>query len=314
MKKVKSKPKQSKIALDAIFCVNGEMIEGRGEDSYAFSSDDGRVMTAVFDGCGGIGARRYSSYGGQTGAYVASRAVGGAVGQWFESGQPCERLIDYINSALAECERGADKNESRLLGSLGKRFPTTAAIMIFTVGSLPSEILCLWAGDSRCYCLDANGLHQLSADDVAAGDVMSNLRDDGVLTNVINSSEPFELHCAKYRLEQPCILFTATDGCFGYVPTPMEFEYLLLASLEKCRSMNEWQEALNNLFLEYSSDDYTFCAAAAGFGNYKKMAAQFAPRTKALKSEYIDKLGGRTDRKEELWTKYSVEYLKYLNN
>ena len=36
----------------------------------------------------------------------------------------------------------------------------------------------------------------------------------------------------------------ATDGCFGYVPTPMHFEHLVLAALPDARSAEAWSRAV----------------------------------------------------------------------
>ena len=41
------------------------------------------AVAAVFDGCGGIGSRKYPRFMDHTGAYMASRAASGALHDWF---------------------------------------------------------------------------------------------------------------------------------------------------------------------------------------------------------------------------------------
>ena len=308
----KQKNSRSEAQIDAIFCVNGEMLENNGEDSYAFSAAGSRGMVAAFDGCGGIGARRYENFSGKTGAYVASRAVSGAVSRWFDSGEPDEALYSYVCRALSVCDQHADRSTSRMMGSLGKSFPTTAAVTVFNVTDSCVDAAVMWAGDSRCYCLDAGGLHQLSVDDVAGEDALSNLRDDGVLTNVISSSVGFDIHRAYYRVDTPCIIFSASDGCFGYINTPMQFEYVLVRSIVESESIDALKLRLDELFRDCSSDDYTLCTAIIGFGSFEAVRAYFVRRLEYLEQRYIYPLENGQTAMEKLWYDYSAGYYCYL--
>ena len=99
--------------LDTVFAVSGEMIKDNGEDSYAFFVNDKYGMIAVFDGCGGIGSRRYALYDDKTGAYIASHTVAQVAKKWFEgfsetdkdlnantADEICHDLQNVIDAAL----------------------------------------------------------------------------------------------------------------------------------------------------------------------------------------------------------------------
>ena len=289
--------------LSAIFYVAGEMKESNGEDSYFYGYSENDSVVAVFDGCGGIGSRRYANFSGKTGAYIASRAVSGVISNWFDESKDGETLSSYIKQALDKCNTYADKS-GRMMGSLGKSFPTTAAL-IHVQGN---EVYCHWAGDSRCYILDDEGLHQLSLDDIDGEDAFSNITSDGVLTNVICGSSSFVLHKRKLPLNQPCIFITATDGCFGYLPSPFDFEYLITNSLLEASSIDEWKKTLDKTIRGYTGDDYTMCISAYGFSDFNDIKKFFTARNNELKNKYIDS----KDDNAAKWEIYKEEYLKYL--
>lgn len=289
--------------LSAIFCVAGEMKENNGEDCYFYGFSDNDSAVAVFDGCGGIGSRRYANFSGKTGAYIASRAVSGVVSHWFENDKNDETLSSYVKQALDVCNKYADKS-GRMMGSLGKSFPTTAAL----IHVHDKEVCCHWAGDSRCYILDDEGLHQLSIDDIDGEDAFSNITSDGVLTNVICGSASFVLHKRKLPLNEPCIFITATDGCFGYLPSPFDFEYLITKSLTDASSIEEWKQILDKTIRGYTGDDYTMCISAYGFSGFSDIKKFFAARNNELKTKFIDS----KDDNAAKWEIYKEEYLKYL--
>ncbi len=273
--------------LDAIFCVEKEIKPNNGEDSYYYSVRNGSAIVSVFDGCGGIGSKRYNNYSGKTGAYVASRAVCGAVKAWYDADDSADNISGYIKNSLNICEAHADKEESRFIGSLGKSFPTTAAVIKAVEEGKKLRVTCMWAGDSRCYALNAAGLHQLSEDDVSGEDALSNLSNDGVLTNFISASVPFEIHKKEFVIDMPCILFTATDGCFGYMGTPMEFEYLVTNLLMHSGSLSEWKTAMYENIGNFAGDDYTMSVAIFGYGDYSSIQAAFDARNKYVYNTFI---------------------------
>lgn len=293
--------------LNSIFAVAEEMMRNNGEDSYYYEAKEERFIIASFDGLGGAGSKKYENYSGKTGAYVASRAICGGVEAWFCESASESELEVYIKDALTVCGQYADK-AGRVMGSLSKSFPTTAAILTGRFAANKLDVGCFWAGDSRCYMLDDKGLHQLTADDLDGQDAMTNLTNDGVMTNVINASTPFEVHKKKLSFDGPCIFLTATDGCFGYLTSPMAFEYLLLDTLVKAKNIHEWKIALNTRMYATAGDDYTLCVAVCGFANFDEIRSYFAKRCTELENGYINTQKVVTD----LWDTYKNDYSIYI--
>lgn len=299
--------KKANRELNSIFSVAEEMKKNNGEDCFYFDVIDDDFIIASFDGCGGSGSKKYENYSGKTGAYIASRAVCGGIKSWFcESGKDNE-ISEYIHEALSVCKQYADK-AGRIMGSLGKAFPTTAAIITGQIGENKVDTTCYWAGDSRCYMLDADGLHQLTADDLDGQDAMSNLSNDGVMTNVINASTSFEVHNKKISFNSPCILLTATDGCFGYLNSPMEFEYLLTDSLIKAKNLHEWKVALNERMHNVTGDDYTLCVAICGFTDFEDIKKSFVKRNEYIIEKYMNS----QNDVNAMWNLYKEDYSAYL--
>lgn len=293
--------------LNSIFSVAEEMIENNGEDCFYYDVLGDDFIIAAFDGCGGSGAKKYANYSGKSGAYIASRAVCGGVATWFYRSNEESELINYIRDALSVCQKYADKT-GRIVGSLGKAFPTTSAIITGQIDENKVNVNCYWAGDSRCYMLDAKGLHQLTADDLDGQDAMSNLTNDGVMTNAINASTSFEVHNKKISFNSPCILLTATDGCFGYLNSPMMFEHLLIDSLVKSKNVTEWKTALNERMRKVTGDDYTLCVAVYGFNDFENVKKSFVQRNKHITERYMNSQNDVND----MWEIYKKEYSVYL--
>jgi len=293
--------------INSIFSVAEEMVKDNGEDCYYYDMNDNSFIIASLDGCGGSGSKKYENYSGKTGAYIASRAVCGGIKAWFCESNKDSELPKYIHSALSVCKQYADK-AGRIMGSLGKAFPTTAAVITGKMSSNKVEATCYWAGDSRCYMLDSDGLHQLTADDLDGQDAMSNLINDGVMTNVINASTSFEIHNKKLSFKSPCILLTATDGCFGYLNSPMEFEHLLTNSLIGAKSIQEWKIALNEQMHAVTGDDYTLCVAICGFNDFEEIQKTFVKRNVFVTDKYIN----NTSDVNAMWEIYKKDYSIYL--
>lgn len=299
--------KRDNFKIDTVFCLAKEMVDGNGEDCYYYDSADETFIVAAFDGCGGSGSKRYENYSGKTGAYVASRAVCGGVKEWFDKVGDNSELVNYVHSTLEVCKRFADRS-GRMLGSLGKAFPTTAAITVGHIMDGGVEVTCFWAGDSRCYMLDGMGLHQLTADDLDVADAMENLTSDGVLTNVINASTPYEIHAKTLFIDHPCILFSATDGCFGYLKSPMEFEALITDSLVASANINEWKRRMFERMLAVAGDDFTLCLAAVGYRDFASMRGAFVSRNDFVANNFMNPNYEPT----VLWESYKKDYSVFL--
>lgn len=293
----------NKLAVPEIqFVIDHPKIEGDGEDALLCQANDNHCVAAVFDGCGGSGARKYDAYNGKTGAYVASRIAAAATEKWHNAGA-IGSPEEYIRPAIMKCSEKSGA-KSGLRGSMVKEFPTTAAIISVKEKAERLDVCCHWAGDSRCYHIDRHGLHQLTWDDLDVQDAMENLSEDGVLKNVINASVPYEMHSQHYSAVRRCLLFSATDGCFGYLNSPMEFEFIILDTLMSSKSVDEWKSKLEAVIGERAGDDYTLCMLGYGFASILQIKLWYEARYKRVKEQYIE-ANGTVD---EVWSEYKKAY------
>lgn len=342
--------------LDFRFLIAGEMIEDRGEDCFYSAQKENSAIAAVFDGCGGLGSRRYRNYGEHTGAYMASRAAGGALRDWYlekyqekyqeksrekyqekdqdqpgDQGQYREHAEDAADSDSLETARQISTymsaaldlvNElggqtSRIFGSMVRDFPTTAAAALVTNTLGGTELQVFWAGDSRVYLLDRSGLAQLTRDDVHGKNAMSNLRSDGALTNVVAADQPFTLHTGKtlrFEEDEPYMVLAATDGCFGYLPTPMDFEDMVLSCLLQARTPAGFRQKLEESISETAGDDYTLAFMSFGYGDFRTMQDSVRERAKRLRHDYMDWMeqDPSLQMQEHLWEEYRTGYERFL--
>ena len=307
--------------LDTLFVVSSEVYKGKGEDSFCCSYNENAALIGVFDGCGGLGARQYKHYEDHTGAYIASRIASGAVYEWFQllkSGKSIDKLSvelqEKITSALLQGERMGGET-LKLRGSLVRDFPTTAAIVVAGYNEGTVSIDVIWAGDSRVYLLESNGLGVLTQDDTDSRDAFDDLRNDPVQTNVISSDGNFMFHGKRVQLNKPTIVFTSTDGYFGYWKTPMHFEYFLLDTLKRSGSLIDWKQKLNTEIQDIAGDDATLALMAFRFGTFKELKKNYIGRYKYLENRYILPLSeSYTEAKAKaLWQEDRRSYERYLD-
>ena len=304
--------------VDCLIEVYREKIPGNGEDAFVYSANIQSALVGVFDGCGGAGAKRYPKLQDKTGAFTASRIAAGAVMEWFSdlSGELSDdsqnSVAAVIRHRMEDCHREVGE-QSRLVSPLVRTFPTTAAFAICREVDGQDWADFFWAGDSRVYLLNEDGLAQLTTDDLSVQDAMENLYSDGVMTNLVSLSREFAIHHGRVILDKPGIVFAATDGCFGYVSSPMEFEGMLLSSLKNSHTFREWEEAMTDVIGSVAGDDYTLSGIVLGFGGFDKMRAGFAKRWHTLFREYLIDIGN-LDRegKTILWERYRKNYSRFL--
>ncbi len=304
---------------------SGEAIRGKGEDSWTFGFSQDAGMIAVFDGCGGSGARKHADYAGHSEAYMAARLCAGAVYQCMHSGFPgCQNPGQFAREILAphirqvlQANRPPREGDGMVIKGMRVLPSTMAAALIQNEGDGTLRVSPIWAGDSRVYVLDATGLSQLTRDDSTQPDPQETLYDDGALTNVLCADKPVNLHCTSHRLKTPFLLIAATDGCFGYVSTPMEFEGMLLHALQESDSVARWEEDLLKLVAGYAGDDHTLCLASFGYGSFEQIKRAFAPRYRQLCASYLETVWSipweDRDTRRQLWRQYRPQYMRFLN-
>ncbi len=290
------------------FTIWSEKISEKGEDALPTKLIDDtnqKFVYAVYDGMGGAGSAIYNYEDKPfSGAYIAANEAK----KYFE-----KQVSEYLNGRLQISEiitsiegglfhhlqsvaNSVDKNPSRLKSNLIKRLPTTIAA-IFCENNPEQQqhknLTCLWAGDSRCYVLSPeNGLNQLTNDDLKGdNDALRNLRSDAPMSNYCNADVAFKINVANGLQVEPFILLTATDGCFGYLPSPFHFEHLLLKTLmdETVKCFDDWKQKIMEEIQKVTGDDYSMTLSCFGFTSFEEVQAKFETRNEIISNNFIEK-------------------------
>lgn len=328
------------------FAFNLGKIPDQGEDSDPILRDGPDLgLIAVFDGMGGAGGTVYETPDGpRTGAYLASRVARDVVEarmldllepDWnLNGGATAEDLHRSVQQALVERLDELKAPPSGLRSRLLRALPTTMALVALQrtqLGGSTWACHVLWAGDSRAYAFEPAGARQLTTDDLRdPGDAMENLRRDSVVSNAMSADTDFHVSYRKVELQAPFLVACATDGCFGYVRSPMHFEHLVLSHLQASRSIDSWSRSLQKDIAAVTGDDAAMSMLGVG-ADLKEFQALFAPRIEELERQFIaplDELGEAIARAErelqalqrrhvekvaEVWGKYKPGYERYLH-
>ncbi|WP_405858645.1 serine/threonine protein phosphatase [Streptomyces sp. NBC_00090] len=276
-----------------------EQVPGLGEDADPFVAhhwDTAQGMIAVFDGSGGAGATpawQDPEGNWHTGAWVGARVARLATDCWFhEVARGNEEvgpgtLHGYLNWFLAK----APQRRSKIGGTMRRQLPTTLAGLHYRIREEGSavELRPLWAGDSRAYVLSPeSGLHVLTRDHTRESDALELLRTDPPMTNVICADREFTIGAQFIAsFELPCILVVATDGYFGYVHTPADFEYLLLSTLGQANNEYEWADLLRREVQAYTGDDASLALLALGHHDFAQLRALYEQRFADLGDRHL---------------------------
>lgn len=307
---------------DEFLCLDREKVSGKGEDAPAYSApcgpDRAAGVVAVFDGLGGAGSAEVDTpHGRQTQARLAARITRDAMLQSLSAapavpepaypGEPypavARELAEAVRSRLlAEAERyglGAGRIRSKMIRTL----PTTLAVGRYgRTSEARARVEAIWAGDSRVYLLTPGaGLQQLTEDDVRSrGDALANIREDSPMTNVVNASSPFQLNVRTIEeLPTPFVLLAATDGCFGYLPTPWHFEHLLLDALADAKDGERWKLEIEKRIAQVAGDDVSMGIALVGVGAFSHLKSNLKSRHRHL-AEAVKSYDGKRKRFQEL--------------
>jgi hypothetical protein len=328
------------------FGFNLAKVPGQGEDSDPIVRDGRELgLVGVFDGMGGAGGTVYETPDGpRTGAYLASRVARDVVEErmlalldpeWNLDGPAAARdLRRSVKRALADMLSGLNAPTSGLRSRLLRALPTTMALMALQCreprkGRWAGHIF--WSGDSRVYVFDpATGAHQVTRDDLRdQGDALVNLRQDSVVSNAMSADTDFVVHHHQVELTAPFLAVAATDGCFGYVRTPIHFENLVLASLRDSVDSGSWSRLLQQRIAAITGDDAAMAVLGVG-ADHGEFQQLFATRTAEIEQRCIvplDELESEVSRAEQavaearrrhaalqtsLWAAYKREYERYL--
>ncbi len=269
---------------------------GRGEDAEPLlihHPAGGQGVIAVFDGAGGSGAAvAYEPPDGppRTGAWVGSRVARTAVESWFRldeavpGPEAAESLHEHL-SVLLQAMR--PRRDSRIRAKMRRELPTTVAALSYTLTQERISCRALWAGDSRAYVLTPrNGLQAVTRDHTVETDALEQLCTDPPLLNVVSADRPFRIDFHALTLDAPCVLVCATDGFFGYVETPADFECRLLDTLAQARDEADWAHLLCEWAHAESGDDASLCAVALGFQSFDAIRRAFSERTGTMLNAY----------------------------
>jgi serine/threonine protein phosphatase PrpC len=327
------------------FTFNLEKIPDHGEDSDPILRDGPDLgLVGVFDGMGGAGGTIYETPDGpRTGAYLASRIARDVVERrmldllepdWHLNGKSAASdLQRSVQHALKQRLEELNPARSGLRSRLIRALPTTmalAALQRIQSGGPVWAGHVFWAGDSRAYVFESGGARQLSTDDLRdPGDALANLRRDSVVSNAMSADVEFHVNYRRVQLRAPFLVICATDGCFGYVRTPMHFEHLVLSRLLEARTTEAWSSSLQAEIAAVTGDDAAMSMLGVG-ADFKEFQKLFAPRVAELASDVIEPLNQLDDNvarvEQELqelrsrqldettqrWNRYKAGYEQYL--
>lgn len=269
-----------------------------GEDADPYDCVDANKswgVISVFDGMGGAGARKYihdETQEEHTSAYWASRFVYSAVKELIEERNTKhigENPISFIETHLhqqikdkLDTEIAHFPSASSTMSKMIRKLPTTMAMCAYEIKDGIVHTKTYWAGDSRIYMFDLEGMSFLTIDDADApdNDPFSPVNMDLTMNNAISQERPFRIN--KYEIdipldkEKPFVLMACSDGCFGYFKNPIEFERMVRSELLDAKNWDEWSDRMRDAIIRNGqSDDLSMVAVTLGvestsFDNFKQ--------------------------------------------
>lgn len=188
------------------------------------------------------------------------------------------------------------KNESRLKGTY--LLPTTLSVTLMRERKESVDLICLWAGDSRAYYWNEEGLAQIS-DDHEIG---------GTMTNLISLAKDFRLQICSLKVKKPCLVFNATDGVYKCMmfASPLDLESLLLQAILKSESVEQLEENLDKIYenIGRHDDSNSLAAVTFGYADFGALKAAAEKRSDEIERKIVSRLPGILTRD------YRAEYEK----
>ena len=317
-----SEASSNQLKLDCIVEIAYKPLKEKGEDAFAYCFDAPMLHgQAVFDGCGGSGSWKYAESKDATGAFVSSHQMAKAFIDWFKTvdSDKCRKVQEMRTSfqEMAWHELNRLTNQCapmRVSGSLVRSFPCTASVALMTETENCLSVVALNCGDSRVYFLaPQTGLVQLTVDDAEA-DPMESLRDSVPMTDQLNGDKRFEVKAQHVALTYPCAIICATDGMFGYLRSPMDFEFLMLSELMQSDSFAQFEQGFQNKVSAVTGDDSTCIMSFYGWGTFENVKKKLKKRFEYL-SEVVHGLdvamntGYLEHELERVWQEYRRQTL-----
>lgn len=287
------------------------------------SQETAPIIVGVLDGMGGAGAGQVEYLTKKislttTEALLSSRIVRYRILKALtnDKSPTSVDLKTEIREVLTRAEASLKINEkTRIRGTMTMRLPTTLVLSQISRGSnLDTAIVkTLWAGDSRAFLITpADGLSALTRDHVRVSDQLEQLQSDPPIENVVNGSKDFFLEEFSTTVNSPFILLLATDGVFGYLPTPGFLEFGLLEAISA--SGSKFAETFADFCTFYAADDVSAVIIVRGFKDEVDLKTQFAPRLAQLREMYAPLLAmvsGNDDSKLEVEKLWEIERHSY---
>lgn len=295
--------------------------------------DDGSQCAGVFDGLGGAGAKRYETVeGSQSGARIAAYECSKTYAEWLTSDGKNYDLADLMHAirvGLDIVKQRFPSGNGPIKSKMIRDFPSTIAVtkVVPALDGCSATVACGWAGDSRVYVLSpAHGLSQITQDHTKESvDAQQNLALDSPLSNFAYADGEFFLEHCEFNQNLPLAVIAATDGCFGYVSSPIYFELMIVRSLVDAESPEACRELLANAIKATTSDDATLVAVLCGWRTWDDVRRSFETRLIDLQatvarfddmssqvSTLSDQLATANERKTnelaQLWAKYRRSY------
>lgn len=300
----------------------------RGEDAYCYDCSRRELHAfAVLDGCGGSGAWEYPEYHNATGAFVAAQSMAKRFHQWAAGITPADmQSLDNLALSFHEAtwstlqQMKAACQPMGVSGSLVKSFPCTLSAALVTEGAGPA--LCLTAinvGDSRVYYLTPDeGLVQLTQDDSRGNpDPLLSLRNNASLSNLLNADKDYRVRITQVEVPEPCAILCATDGVFGFVRSPMDFEHLLLSAIQEANTVQEMEQLFRQKIVQLTGDDSTCITAFYGWNTYAQIKKSLRARYSDMK-RVVSRLDAIADpiqqeaQVQRLWDEYKQQAVYYM--
>ena len=189
-----------------------------------------------------------------------------------------QNLVEYIWRGLKNTATYFSLKKGRYDNQM--LLPTTLAFMRYgTDENGNTNVEVVWAGDSRCYLLNKDGLKQLSVDDEDESGAITNLffvKSTGEITTKLNYR--------KYMVKGPCVLIGASDGIFDPFEPHGNFgvEKTLLEHIAAAQSYEELMQNLCEFYGKVHSDDATMAFVPIGFESYENLKTELSERAEFI--------------------------------